>query len=528
MGGGSSDISQDKNITTNTHFKNALHKTTKLINDISVSMIQSQLTQIDNNAVIKQTIKISHIKSEGDITVSGIHETGTTKMNVSMLADSDMKESLVQDLTQNIQDKMKTLTSSTQDQLDKDGEQILGDIVGDVTNTAQAVAGDVTGSDNKVSRDTTIAENMGIDNETELNNKIKESVNTELVNQMVNNVSNALLGDQEIDISDLDSSKGEIAISDISTTILMDTLTTTVTESGLSNNVVSKFTGLSVTDVEDINKAEQALETKQEGTIDAAGKAGSEVIGAAGDAGSELVKAGGEAGFELELPWIIAIVAVVIGVVVVAAIMFRGGGRGEDKDDEDEDDESKKSVTTESVTTAEKQVGSGPKKMFKRFYIKNTDIINGILIITIFIFFCLIIKDIIRVFSIKTEPFDENSAKLMKFNNKFWLSKESLNEVKVSKFKKDALQVNKIIPRGSNKMMIQISGDLYLKYNKGENRFSFEPIGENIKLKAAFHFMYESDGTGYYLKIDDKYLHISPKNVLITSLKKAHITFIHK
>ena len=505
MGGGHSNSSEDKKITNDANFKNAVRKSSQVINNISTSLLQKQLTSIQTNSTVTQKMDFSHLQAKGDIKISNIKMKNITKINISVLADTKMKESLVQNLTQSIQDKMKTLTTSTQSQLDKQGEQIFSDVVGDISNTVSSLGSSISGGSSKHSADTTLAQLMNVDNETDLDNKIKQAVSTDLVNNMVNKVSNVLIGDQEITIDDVKSKEGQIVISDISQDILEDTIVKTVSTSGLSEGIIASFSGTSLTDIQNINDQTQDTETKKDGTISDLGDATSKVVDTAGDAGSKLILA-------TLLPWLLGGIAVLIflGFILFA---FRGviGSvvesqiESDDEDDDDNTNDEGDKTTTKNPNPS--QTGNGKNDIFN-------DVLNMILISVILLVVCLIIRDLSHMF-MRMERYNSES-KLMKINGIYWIGHRN-DPINLVTTKREASKIFYKITKNNKMMIKKIRGnkDLFLKFEPATNSFIFTEFDDDHA--ARFKFSYIEKKHGYYISHGDKYLNISRDKQLIGS-----------
>ena len=313
MGKGQSTISQDKDITNTETFRNAVKKSVKVLNTMNTTLTQKQLTDISGTTIITQELKFDHIVTAGNFVVSDAYADAEIKMNYSVLANNTMKQDMVDKLTQEIQDGIKNLTTSTQEQLTQQGEPIFADLIGDLTDSMNTGIGDITGSSNTKSQDLTIAQIMNLNNETEIDQKIKNTVNTHLVNSMVTKLSDTILGSQSIDFSNITA--GNVYVTHIGTKMLGSIIQKSITSSELSEQIVSNFTGTSLTTVENANKATEKQTQKEETAIDDVGEGVAKDIKAAGDAGSKLVLAA-------ILPWVIGGVALLC-FLLIGAYFFK-------------------------------------------------------------------------------------------------------------------------------------------------------------------------------------------------------------
>ncbi len=260
MGKGSSTMSQDTILEQSTMYKTQLTKATEIVNKIATSVINKQMTTASSGTLINQNVTIGKITSDsGDINITDTQMKADATIDMSMLSDATQKDALVQDLTQNIKDQIALVAGATQDQLNSDGEQIFSEIGKDVSDVLTSLGASVTGSDASSSRDTSISEHMGLDIGTTLNNRVEESVSTTKVSETVSDLQTTLVANQNYTLQGAESKSGNINIAGINMDFMSKTTSDVVTTSGLSTDIVQKFTGLQVTQV----KQELTTEQKQ-------------------------------------------------------------------------------------------------------------------------------------------------------------------------------------------------------------------------------------------------------------------------
>jgi len=390
MGGGHSTSLHNKNLIDDTNFKNAIRKSTKVLNKITTTLVQEQLTNISANSTVYQKMNFNHLRAKKDIVLKGLHMEQTVQINVSVLADSKAKSSLVSDLTQSIQDSIKKLSTSTQNELEKKGEQIFSSALDDLSNAFSSTAADVTGSTNLTSANTTLQQLLNIDNETDLDNEITEAVSSKMVTKTVNNIASTFLAKQEINVKDVKTTQGQIIITDISEELLNDNLIKTVSKSGLSDSVISKLSGIQTSQIESINKSTQESASTSTGTITDVGDSGSKLIDSAGDAVAKT-------SFMLMLPFILMGFGFLIflGIMLYAfrgviASFFGGGGSSSENTSEKEQEEEDEGPV--------EQTGKGFKENMGFFNVSDSnELFNVIIIIFIVILVFLLFKDLTQL-----------------------------------------------------------------------------------------------------------------------------------
>ena len=308
-----------KEIVNKTEFRNALHKSNKLINEISTSLLQKNLSTTSSSTTTKQTLDFTNIHAKGDIVISNVSQKDQTLINVSVLAETDLKEDLVQQVTNELHDKIKNLSESTQKQLEEQGEQIFASIVGDISDAMKSLGQSVTGGSSSDKSTTSLKNLVGVDNDTQLENLVQESVKAELVSETVNDLSTSIVGEQAITFTDIHSSQGKVVISDISQEILTEQIEESVQKSGLANNVIAAFSGLSVTEVENINASTQDLTTKTQSTLDAVGNVAEKTLtGVSGIISSSTMP--------FIILGVVVIVVAIVGLIIFLTMTSSGGG----------------------------------------------------------------------------------------------------------------------------------------------------------------------------------------------------------
>lgn len=319
-----------KEIENNQQFRDVLKKAHTEINKQSVSIIQKNISKTNNQTQIDQSQKFQHLTASGSITISGVSQDATIKVNISALSDTNMQQELVQTVTDELRAQISNYTSSTQKELQDEGEQMMASVVGGVSDTLKSLGSDVTGGKMNINQNTTIGNILNLDNEQDIDEFVKNAVSEDIVNSTINDISNSIVGNQKQVFSDMtatgtscskdDKNCGSIVISNISQKVTTDYIQTGVQKSGLTDSIISNFSGLSTTEVSSIAAVDQDLEATQQSTLDAA----ADVVDSAGDAASGVIWAA-------ELPWMIGMgIVAVVFIAVVGFLLWSIFGGGSD------------------------------------------------------------------------------------------------------------------------------------------------------------------------------------------------------
>ena len=321
--GGSQSSETNKEILNDTRVQNSIKKFNETITEQSVSMMQSTMVNAAAGAEVNNKISIKGIKTDGAFVLSDISQKNMVKMNLSVLSKADMKADMVSDMTSKIQSQLANEAESTSDSSNKEGEQILSGIANAVGDTLQGLGQSVTGTDSSSKDNLSIKNLMNVENNTELINKVKNSVTSEMVNESVTNVSMKISAGNEVEIADIEAKDG-VVISNLDQENVIDTMMEAVAESGLGNKILSKMMNIDESEIK--NAADTAVKNEEEtvGTLDAAGEAVKDVGEAASgviDSGAGALTAGMTA---ILMPLIIIGVIGVIGLVVLKPLLSKG------------------------------------------------------------------------------------------------------------------------------------------------------------------------------------------------------------
>ena len=578
---GSKQTSETKSeILNNTDFRNAVKNSNTLINDVSTSLIQNNLMKTSSGTTVRQSLKISGQKSSGDITISGLSQKADVTINVSILSDTQLKQDLVQDVTNELRQTVKNLSDSSQKQLEQQGEQIFASIVGDLSKTMQSLGQSVTGGTSKDKSEATLKNIIQVDNDTDFNNLVNESISTEIVNNTVNEVASSIVGDQSIEIAN-QTAEGNIVISDISQEILTNQIQNSVQKSGLAESIVAKFSGFTQTDIENTNKASQDLTKKSDNTFDSLGNLAEKTLG-------------GVAGIvsSSTLPFAIIGVAVIIGGLLFIYIwtkFFMGGSgssgdnsggsgnTGGNNNNNDNDNNNNENDNENNPKSIAEKLTTGLQN--SKNQTSNTSSGSSGIIISIIIILVILIGVILMIYYLtrststtspitveKTTPDTsansnnttnndtsttsnnttnnntsttsttkpESFTNSMNLNNLYiMMSGQWLNTDKSPQLSNDTKMAQRISVSLIDQRYLYIfksnaSGKQYLSYNPTQQQFEFMPF--QINKRSNFTFRYipvtnEQNQNIYFLKQNDQYItyDFTKKKLMGTILQKQAI-----
>jgi len=326
MGGSSSKVSKTE-ILNSTKVKNSIKKFNENISEVSTSMMQTTMTEAAQGAEVTNSYKIIGLKAAGDLKIGAVNQSNKVKMNLSVLTKTELKADMVADMTTKLQDKLANDASAASDAKSKEGEQILSGVTDAISGTIQDLGKSFTGGSSSESDETSVKNIMDVENNTELINKVKNSVTSDMVNDTVTKVANTVKGSNETIYKDLEAG-GDAVIGEVNQENMIEMMTEAVTEAGLGNKILAKMFNVAETDI--TNAADTAVTQEDEvvGTLDAAGDAVSEAaqgIGTGVATGAEGIGAGiGNAMSGMMMPFIIIAVVAVVGLVVLKPLLSKG------------------------------------------------------------------------------------------------------------------------------------------------------------------------------------------------------------
>lgn len=558
MGKGQSKISKNKDITNTQVFKNIVKKSVTSLNKMNTTLIQKQCTEVSSQNIINQKISITGVKTK-DFEIDELDLKADTKFNMSVLANSKMRNDMVNKVTQQIKDQIQHMATSTEKQARTEGEPVFADAIGGITDALDTAMGDLTRSKHELDANTTVANTVNLDNETDLKEKIENSVDTKLVNNIVNKLKNSLLVNQGVDISNIEASD-KFHIAKININFLTSVVQDTVSKSDLSSKIVSSFAGTSVSTVKTAADASQDQKTDEKTAIDDAGDAVAKDVKAVGDASAENINAVGDAGAKMELAFLMPIVigGVIFLIIVIIIFVSMGKKSGSIKKiakmtpqgkllNKFADKANSIKNTAERLEQVPKtfQTGEGPEDDFNsnnNYFNSNKSsyeyIIFSIMIVLLILCFAYYIVKNVFYFPIKFPDF--NSKKDFVDQSKSYFAKLSLynkntkllyssNIFKTDRYlgKYDwplyitdclqrSQQVHYCIDSSLNKMFVykySNGGVYFLTYSTMFNRFFFEEYNEN-NLKN-YHLHFEQINKGYLLSHNDIYMTLCDQRSII-------------
>ena len=285
--GGSQSSEKTTEILNSTSVSTALKNVNESINEMTMKIVQENLMRTAAGAKVKQEVSIEGVKATGDITISGVTQSTDVQISVSSLTNTDMKQELVNDTMNELQTKLTETMKLTQEQALKQGEQMISGLINALADTMKSAGASLTGTNLDSKESLSLQNLLDIKSETELVNKVKNAVSSELVNKTVNEISNQLVGEQTVSIKDAETS-GAIAITNIKQDMLSKQILDAISNVGTSNEIMSKLSNASTTEIAKSVEAGQAAEQEQQGTISAAG----DFVTAVGDAATSFLNSG--------------------------------------------------------------------------------------------------------------------------------------------------------------------------------------------------------------------------------------------
>ena len=496
--GGSQSSETNKEILNDTRVQNSIKKFNETITEQSVSMMQSTMVNAAAGAEVNNKISIKGVKTDGAFVLSDISQKNMVKMNLSVLSKADMKADMVSDMTSKIQSQLANEAESTSDSSNKEGEQILSGIANAVGDTLQGLGQSVTGTDSSSKDNLSIKNLMNVENNTELINKVKNSVTSEMVNESVTNVSMKISAGNEVEIADIEAKDG-VVISNLDQENVIDTMMEAVAESGLGNKILSKMMNIDESEIK--NAADTAVKNEEEtvGTLDAAGEAVKDVGEAASgviDSGAGALTAGMTA---MLMPLIIIGVIGVVGLVVLKPLLSKGMDKANVKDGK--------------FSFGGHKGGNAMKNLFKilqKQFMKYATIDNLIIVLSLMVgykFLPKIIKFIKNKCQKKENFNDDDKEKIIKLKNQKgeYLSQGKKN-LEFNDKKKPLHFLLEVLEPGKK---LQLS----FKDNKDQLRVLALNRKQGIKMVKAKpskplkgHLQYHQDGNKFKLQKKNKWV----------------------
>jgi len=296
-------------IINDTKVQTSLKNINKNINKMTMNIVQENLIKTAAGATVKQEIKITGLKAEGDITISGISQKADVEISVSSLSNSELQQDLVTQTMNELQTKLQESMKMSQEAAEQKGEQFVAELAGALSGAIASA----TGTSVSEKSDTSIQNLLDIKSEVELQNIVEQSVSTDLINRTIAEIANTITAVQSVEISNIESTTGGIVVSNIDQEFLSKQMLEAISIVGTGAEIISEISNSSKADIEKSIEAGQTAETEEEGTFKAAGGAVAQVTKAVGDAWTNFIKTGA-------LTIIIPIL--VVGVIVL--FMFRG------------------------------------------------------------------------------------------------------------------------------------------------------------------------------------------------------------
>jgi hypothetical protein len=306
--GGQQSKEKTTEILNDTNVQIALRNANESINEMTMNIVQEILMKTAASAKVKQEVIIEGVKTEGDITISGVSQKANVQISVSSLTNSELQQDLINETMNELQTKLTENMKLSQESALKQGEQMISGLINAVAGTIQGVGASVTGTNTSSTEKLSMKNLLNIESDTELSNLVKNAVSTDIINKTINEISNNLVGEQTVSIKNAET-KGAIAITNIEQDILSNQILEAISNVGTSSEIISTLANTSVADIQkSIETGQEAIDEKQ-GTIDAAG----DFVTSVGNAWTNFLQSG--------------VLAVLLPVLIIGAIvlfMFRG------------------------------------------------------------------------------------------------------------------------------------------------------------------------------------------------------------
>lgn len=242
-------------------FQNVVRKTNNIVSNMTTDIIQKNLSNTSGSSTFNQEMNFSDLEAEGDIVIDSATQDQDTTINMSALADVNMKNDITKKIQNEIQDKLVSAMTNTQGQNQERGEQAIAALSHDVTDAVKSLGASVTGTDVKNIKERSIANIIDMKTEEDVKTTVQNAINTNLMSDTMTNLSSALVGNQAVNINNLKSKHGSIVVSNIGQKMLSEQMLKAVQKSGVGNSLVSEITNISKSDLAATLAADQ--ESKQ-------------------------------------------------------------------------------------------------------------------------------------------------------------------------------------------------------------------------------------------------------------------------
>jgi hypothetical protein len=308
-------------ILNSTKVKNSIKKFNESISEVSTSMMQTTMTEAAQGADVTNTYKIKGVKVAGDLVIGAVNQANKVKMNLSVLTKTELKADMVADMTNKLQTQLANDASAASSAKAKEGEQMLSGITDAISDTMTGLGQSMTGGSSSSSDSTKIQNIMDVSNETELINKVKNSVSTQMVNDTVTKVANTITGSNETIYEDLQAG-GDAVIGEVNQENMIEMMTEAVTESGLGNKILAKMFNVDESEIKNAADTTVTQEEEKVGTLDAAGDAVSEAAQGIGTGVATGAKGVGE-GIGAAMSGMMMPLIIIAGVGIVAMVVLK-------------------------------------------------------------------------------------------------------------------------------------------------------------------------------------------------------------
>ena len=253
---------QTTEILNDTNVQTALKNVNENINEMTMKVVQESLEKTAAGATVKQEIKIKNIKTEGDLTISGIKQKAQVQISISSLTNSELQQDLVTETMNELQTKLTESMKISQEQAQKQGEQMISEMVGALSGAISSATGTKI---DEVSK-TSIQNLLNIESDTELQNIVKQSINSELINKTVKQIANNIVGDQTQEIENVEAG-GNLVISNLEQEFLSSQILESINQVGTGAEIISSIANTSKAEVEKAVDAGQKITQEKQGTL---------------------------------------------------------------------------------------------------------------------------------------------------------------------------------------------------------------------------------------------------------------------
>jgi len=284
-------------ILNNTDIQMKLKKVNDTINKTAAKVINEVSDEMDvkSNTTMKQ--------KAGNLSLSGVSGSKNVKLkfgqsldkksgvNITSVQNIKQDSKVVSDLQKQLQTDLKNSITNKQESSKTDGEQMMKELMGAITDVVGDTVQSLTGGESKSSKEieNSIKNNLKISNDKELINKTENILSSEMITKNLTKLSTELntylaqeVGDVNVDnIKDSEDVALEVMQSGkVDESVFMEKVNNT----GMGSEILSKFLDIDKTEIDDAIETAQVAEETKKATLESAGEGLATAYKGAGDA----------------------------------------------------------------------------------------------------------------------------------------------------------------------------------------------------------------------------------------------------